>query len=222
MTPPVGFIKAVDGRLEKAPDLRLEHTIPLVFRKTLELGSARQAALWLIDHDIDFPIQHYTGTRWETQWRTPTAPHVLRMLRNPMYAGTYVYGRRRVVTEIKDGVPRTYLRARPLQELLREKGRMRGAIPPRPLERIRQAAILQPSQPLRRDRRATGGAAQPLEAPRGPAPASRCSHASSGHPRARSVPLPGKTSDSRSVQSRMIGRPRRRGPVAIREVSEAA
>jgi DNA invertase Pin-like site-specific DNA recombinase len=39
MTPPVGFIKTAEGCLEKAPDLRLEHTIPLVFRKTLALGS---------------------------------------------------------------------------------------------------------------------------------------------------------------------------------------
>ena len=41
---PVGFIKTADQRLEKDPDLRVQHAIELVFAKFFELGSARQAA----------------------------------------------------------------------------------------------------------------------------------------------------------------------------------
>ena len=104
MALPPGFIKTDDGRVEKDPDRRVQHTIELLFKKTLELGSGRQAALWFIEHGFDIPVQYHDGIRWQTVWRRPQCGMILRILRNPIYAGSDVYGRRHVVVQIENGM----------------------------------------------------------------------------------------------------------------------
>ena len=42
---PIGYIKSEEQRLEKDPDLRVQQTILLVFRKFTELGSVRQTLM---------------------------------------------------------------------------------------------------------------------------------------------------------------------------------
>jgi len=86
---PVGFIKAGD-RYEKDPDRRVQEAIGLVFDKVLELGSARQALLWFLEHDLDLPVR---GKHGETAWRRPSYATIHRMIANPIYGGTYAYGK---------------------------------------------------------------------------------------------------------------------------------
>ena len=85
---PVGFVKAGD-RLEKDPDRRVQEAITLVFAKVAELGSARQALLWFLEHGLELPAKRANG---DVFWRRPNYASIHRMIENPAYGGAYAYG----------------------------------------------------------------------------------------------------------------------------------
>ena len=113
---PIGFVKTADQRLEKDPDLRVQHAIELVFAKFFELGSARQAAQWFVEHGVDLPAKRRGVTGWETWWRRPAYHTVIAILKEPTYAGAYAYGRTSAQTHVVDGVLHKSAVRKPLHE----------------------------------------------------------------------------------------------------------
>ena len=82
-------------RLEKDPDRRVQEAIGLVFDKVAELGSARQALMWFLEHGLDLPARRDNG---EIVWRRPNYATIHRMIENPAYGGAYAYGKSRVAS----------------------------------------------------------------------------------------------------------------------------
>jgi excisionase family DNA binding protein len=84
-----GFVLGEGGRLEKDPDEQVQRVIGLVFDKFRELGSARQVQLWFRQEEIKLPKR--TG---KALGFVPAAPWmVTRILKDPVYAGAYAFGR---------------------------------------------------------------------------------------------------------------------------------
>ena len=109
---PVGFVLTPNGRLEKDPDRRVQESIQGVFAKFSETGSARQTLLWYRQEGIRLPAKRHTDWGWETVWKLPVYSTVLRLLKNPLYAGAYAWGRTWTETYLKGGQARKRIRSR--------------------------------------------------------------------------------------------------------------
>ena len=100
---PPGYCWTELGQIEIDPDERVADAIRLVLRKFGELGSARQVMLWLQDAGLKLPAMRRNTQVCKIEWR-PAAYHtVLQILRHPVYAGAYVFGRTADRTRVVDG-----------------------------------------------------------------------------------------------------------------------
>jgi DNA invertase Pin-like site-specific DNA recombinase len=98
---PVGYARDPTGHVVFYPDRRLCEAIHLVFGKFRELWSVRQTFQWFRDHDVELPANPIRGTR--VIWKIPSQSLIRDVLRNPFYAGAYVWGRRPVETVLVEG-----------------------------------------------------------------------------------------------------------------------
>lgn len=98
---PIGLIKTDDNKIEKDPNKRVRKTIEQVFLKFRECQSVRQAFLWFIQEDISFPAAKYGKFGKELIWKRPVYGTIYDVLKNPFYAGAYVYGRRETRTRLE-------------------------------------------------------------------------------------------------------------------------
>ncbi len=100
---PPGYVKDATGVVVKDPDQRVQDAISLVFRKFREIWSVRQTFKWFHDHEIELPVNKSQRGQMVIAWQLPTQSFVGNVLRNPFYAGAYVYGRRPTETRLVDG-----------------------------------------------------------------------------------------------------------------------
>jgi DNA invertase Pin-like site-specific DNA recombinase len=113
----VGYIRTEDYRIEMNPDRQVQQAVRGVFAKFREMGSARQVFLWYCQERIPLPHVKPGTAGQEIDWRLPVYNHIIHILKNPTYAGTFVHGRSGVRTVICDGRARkTHGHAVPLEE----------------------------------------------------------------------------------------------------------
>ena len=101
---PTGYILNGNGIIEKSACLREQEIIGLIFKKFTELGSGKQTYLWFIEEKISVPVNGARDSEGKTRrWQLPTYSFIIQMLRNPFYAGAYVYGRTECRVAYKEG-----------------------------------------------------------------------------------------------------------------------
>lgn len=107
---PTGFEWDGANRIKITADQQVVDTIRMIFDKFDELGSANQVALWLRDHGVRLPrkdLSRAAGAN-KVQWVEPNPYAVYNFLSHPIYAGAYVYGRRRTIRQLDpDGTVRS-------------------------------------------------------------------------------------------------------------------
>ena len=77
--------------------------IRLIFARFRELGSARQVLLSMRADQIHFPRPSDEGRMTNFEWMPIRYRNVIAILKNPFYAGVYVYGKSEKRTSIVDG-----------------------------------------------------------------------------------------------------------------------
>src|SRR6266699_1412674 len=98
---PIGYARDPMGKIMFHPDQRVCEAIQLMFATFRELWSVRQTYQWFRDHDLKLPANPIQGTR--LIWKLPSQSLIRDILRNPFYAGAYVWGRRPVTTLLVGG-----------------------------------------------------------------------------------------------------------------------
>jgi DNA invertase Pin-like site-specific DNA recombinase len=106
---PAGLVRLDDDRVVKEPDLEIQHRIDLIFSTFLELKSATKTVRYFMAHELTVPKRHRNDT---TVWRPATAAGIIAVLRNPAYAGAFVYGKTRTVQSLGSARPQQRRRKR--------------------------------------------------------------------------------------------------------------
>jgi len=92
---PMGYVILPTGEVDFDPDDQAQEVVHLVFDKFDELSTIYGVFHWLIRNDIRLPIRARWGAKkGQLEWRRPSIPTLAQMLRHPIYAGAYTYGRR--------------------------------------------------------------------------------------------------------------------------------
>jgi DNA invertase Pin-like site-specific DNA recombinase len=93
---PIGYVRGPSGEMALDPDEQVRAVVRLIFDTFAQRGSVRQVLAYLGEHGIRLPIRARGGpNRGQIEWREPIPATVYNVLRHPIYAGAYCYGRSR-------------------------------------------------------------------------------------------------------------------------------
>jgi DNA invertase Pin-like site-specific DNA recombinase len=91
---PTGYVRGADGKWELDPDAQVRERLAYLFDSFRRLGVARSVVRDLKQKALDLPTRVATREGYGSLiWKTPSLSAVVRILRNPAYAGVYVFGR---------------------------------------------------------------------------------------------------------------------------------
>jgi DNA invertase Pin-like site-specific DNA recombinase len=92
---PLGYVQLASGEVVQDPDEQARAVVQLLFDKFAELGTTYGLFRYLVRNKICLGMRMRTGPqRGALVWQRPTLTTLSRVLHNPIYAGTYAYGRR--------------------------------------------------------------------------------------------------------------------------------
>ena len=92
---PVGYVWSPTGEIQFDPDEQVQQVVRLIFRTFEDLGTLGGLVRYLAHHQIQLGVRVREGPgKGELVWRRPNRATVQMMLKHPLYAGSYVYGRR--------------------------------------------------------------------------------------------------------------------------------
>lgn len=86
--------------MSQSTDERVRHMIELVFSKFFEKRSVSGLVRYLLDEGLLFPRK--AAYDLNVRWVRPYYKAVHSMLLNPLYAGTYVFGRSKVIVDVDE------------------------------------------------------------------------------------------------------------------------
>jgi DNA invertase Pin-like site-specific DNA recombinase len=93
---PVGYVWSPTGEIQFDPDEQVQQVVQLIFRKFGELGTLGGLVRYLAHNQIQLGVRVREGaSKGELVWRRPNRATLQTMLKHPLYAGSYAYGRRR-------------------------------------------------------------------------------------------------------------------------------
>jgi len=109
---PIGLVRDPSGVVVKDPDLAVQERLALVFELFLKFRTAAKVMRMLNDRDLELPRRDRQG---DLRWTRATATSVAAILKNPAYAGAFVYGRTRMRVAAREGGTGAKV-ARPIEE----------------------------------------------------------------------------------------------------------
>jgi len=97
---PTGYEVDETGQLVMTSDEAVATAIRAVFGKFDELCSARQVYLFFAEQNLLLPARQKELRSHPVVWVKPSAHRVLYILRHPVYAGAFVFGRTEVIRQL--------------------------------------------------------------------------------------------------------------------------
>jgi len=94
---PTGYVRRPSGEVLLDPDEQVRHVVSLIFRKFEELGTLNAVLRYLVKNNIQLGIRLREGLgKGELEWHRPNRMTLQNLLKNPIYAGAYAYGKRQI------------------------------------------------------------------------------------------------------------------------------
>ncbi len=94
---PTGYVWGLDGQIQLDPDEQVQHVVRLIFHQFEVLGTLGGLLRYLACNDIRLGVRVREGPnagKGQLVWRRPNRMTLQNLLKHPLYAGAYVYGRR--------------------------------------------------------------------------------------------------------------------------------
>ena len=93
LTLPIGLVRDPSGVVVKDPDMEVQERLGLVFQTFLKFRTVAKVMRVFNGRGLDLPRRDRHG---DLRWARATVSAVAAILKNPAYAGAFVYGRTRL------------------------------------------------------------------------------------------------------------------------------